>query len=73
LSLIAELKRRNVLRVAAAYLTLGWIVTEVTSTVAPMLHPPEWVGPVVLWIGVIGFPFVLLFSWIYELTPEGLK
>jgi TolB-like protein len=73
LSLVAELKRRNVFRVAAAYLTLGWIVTEVTSTVAPMLHLPDWVAPVVLWIGVIGFPFVLLFSWIYELTPEGLK
>jgi len=73
LSLFAELKRRNVFRVAAAYLALGWIVTQVTSTVAPMLHLPEWVGPVVLWIGVIGFPFVVLFSWIYELTPEGLK
>ena len=73
MSLFAELKRRNVFRVAAAYLALGWIVTQVTSTVAPMLHLPEWVGPVVLWIGVIGFPFVVLFSWIYELTPEGLK
>jgi len=73
LSLIAELKRRNVFRVSAAYLALGWIVTQVTSTVAPWLHLPEWVGPVVLWIGMIGFPFVVLFSWIYELTPEGLK
>jgi TolB-like protein len=73
LSLIAELKRRNVFRVAVAYLALGWIVTEVTATVAPMLHLPEWVGPVVLWIGVIGFPFVVMFSWIYELTPDGLK
>jgi TolB-like protein/cytochrome c-type biogenesis protein CcmH/NrfG len=73
LSLFAELKRRNVIRVSAAYLALGWIVTEVTATVAPMLHLPEWVGPVVLWIGVIGFPFVVMFSWIYELTPEGLK
>ncbi|MCJ7452314.1 MAG: hypothetical protein MUO39_07550, partial [Steroidobacteraceae bacterium] len=73
MSLIAELKRRNVFRVGIAYLALGWIVTEVTATVAPMLHLPEWVGPVVLWIGVIGFPFVVMFSWIYELTPEGLK
>ena len=73
MSLIAELKRRNVFRVSAAYLALGWIVTEVTATVAPMLHLPEWVGPVVLWIGVIAFPFVVMFSWIYELTPEGLK
>jgi len=73
LSLIAELKRRNVFRVSAAYLALGWIVTQVTSTVAPWLHLPEWVGPVVLWLGVIAFPFVVMFSWIYELTPEGLK
>jgi TolB-like protein/tetratricopeptide (TPR) repeat protein len=73
LSLISELRRRNVFRVSAAYLALGWIVTEVTATVAPMLHLPEWVGPVVLWIGVIAFPFVVMFSWIYELTPEGLK
>jgi TolB-like protein/tetratricopeptide (TPR) repeat protein len=73
LSLIAELKRRNVFRVAAAYLALGWIVTQVTSTVAPWLHLPEWVGPVVLWVGVIAFPFVVMFAWIYELTPEGIK
>ena len=73
MSLFAELKRRNVFRVSAAYLALGWIVTQVTSTVAPMLHLPAWIGPVVLWIGVIGFPFVVMFSWIYELTPEGLK
>ena len=73
MSLIAELKRRNVFRVSVAYLALGWIVTQVTSTVAPMLHLPPWIGPVTLWIGVIGFPFVVMFSWIYELTPEGLK
>jgi len=73
LSLIDELKRRNVFKAGAAYLALGWVVTQVTSTVAPLLHLPDWIGPVVVWIGVIGFPFVILFSWIYELTPEGLK
>jgi hypothetical protein len=72
-SLFAELRRRNVFKAAAAYLALGWVVTQVTSTVAPLLHLPEWIGPVVIWIGVIGFPFVIMFSWIYELTPEGLK
>jgi TolB-like protein len=71
--LIDELKRRNVFKAGAAYLALGWVVTQVTSTVAPLLHMPEWIGPVVVWIGVIGFPFVIMFSWIYELTPEGLK
>jgi TolB-like protein/Tfp pilus assembly protein PilF len=72
-SLFAELKRRNVFRACIAYVALGWVVTQVTGTVQPMLHLPEWIGPVVLWIGVIGFPFVIMFSWVYELTPEGLK
>jgi len=73
LSLIDELKRRNVFKAGAAYLALGWVVTQVTSTVAPLLHMPEWTAQVVVWIGVIGFPFVIMFSWLYELTPEGLK
>jgi TolB-like protein/Tfp pilus assembly protein PilF len=72
-SLFAELKRRNVFKAAIAYLALGWVVTQVTATVAPALHMPDWVVTVVVWIGVIGFPFVIMFSWIYELTPEGLK
>jgi len=73
LSLIDELKRRNVFKAGAAYLALGWVVTQVTSTVAPLLHLPESIGPVVVWIGLIGFPFVIMFAWLYELTPEGLK
>ena len=72
-SFFAELKRRNVIKASAAYLALGWVVTQITGTVAPMLHLPEWVGPLVLWIGVIGFPFVLMFAWVYEITPEGIK
>ena len=72
-SFLSELKRRNVFKASAAYLALGWVVTQITATVAPVLHLPEWVSLLVLWIGVIGFPFVLMFSWIYELTPEGLK
>ncbi|HET7064774.1 MAG TPA: tetratricopeptide repeat protein [Rudaea sp.] len=71
--LFAELKRRNVFKAGVAYLALGWIVTQVSSTVAPLLHLPDWIGSVVLWIGVLAFPFVIMFSWIYEITPEGLK
>ena len=71
--LFAELKRRNVFKAGVAYLALGWVVTQVTSTVAPALNLPGWIVPVVVWIGVIGFPFVVAFSWIYEITPEGLK
>ncbi|HSE11300.1 MAG TPA: hypothetical protein VLB69_01585 [Rudaea sp.] len=72
-SLFAELKRRNVFKAGIAYLALGWVVTQVTSTVAPAFNLPGWIVPVVVWIGVIGFPFVIAFSWIYEITPEGLR
>jgi predicted membrane channel-forming protein YqfA (hemolysin III family) len=72
-SLLTELKRRNVFRVAGAYLALGWVVVQVTETLAPALSLPEAVLPIVTWVGVIGFPFALIFSWAYELTPEGLK
>lgn len=73
MSFFAELKRRNVVRVSLAYLALGWVVIEVTTTVTPLLDLPEWLPSVVAWIGVIGFPFVAVFSWIYEFTPQGLK
>ncbi len=73
MSLLTELNRRNVFRVAGAYLALGWVVVQVTETLAPALNLPESVLPLVTWIGVIGFPFALVFSWAYELTPEGLK
>lgn len=54
-------------------MALGWIVTEVTAAVAPMPHLPDWVAPLVLWIDVSAFPFMVTFAWIYELTHEGLK
>ena len=72
-SLFVELKRRNVFKAGIAYLALGWVVTQVTATVAPAFNLPSWIVPVVVWIGVIGFPFLIVFSWVYELTPEGLK
>jgi len=62
-----------VFKAGAAYLALGWVVVQVTATVVPALNLPATAVPIVTWIGVIGFPFVILFSWIYELTPEGLK
>src|SRR5262252_11703 len=72
-SLFAELKRRNVFKAGVAYLALGWVVTQVTATVAPVLHMPDWIVLVVVGIGAIVFPFLIVFSWVYELTPEGLK
>jgi TolB-like protein len=73
MGLFAELRRRNVFRVGAAYLVLAWLVIQVTDTVAPALNLPHWTLALVVWIGIVGFPFALLFSWAFELTPEGLK
>ena len=70
-SLVEELKRRNVFRVAVGYLILGWVVLQITDIVAPALHLPEWTMTLVLLLGVIGFPFALFFAWAFELTPEG--
>lgn len=72
-SLFAELRRRNVFRVALAYVIVGWVVLQVAETLAPLMHLPEWTVSLTLYIGIIGFPFALLFAWAFELTPEGLK
>ena len=73
MSLFAELKRRNVFRMGGAYLALGWVVTQVTATVAPALGMPEWTLKLVVWLGIIGFPLIVAFAWAYELTPEGIR
>lgn len=68
-----ELKRRNVFRVAAAYAVVGWLAIEVVDTLAPRMAMPEWVPGFVILLVLIGFPIALLFSWAFELTPEGIK
>ncbi|MEJ2297734.1 MAG: hypothetical protein P8X94_04375, partial [Woeseiaceae bacterium] len=73
MKLFEELNRRNVFRVGAAYVVLGWLVIQVTETVSPALNLPEWTLPFVIWFGVIGLPFVLFFAWAYEITPDGVK
>lgn len=72
MGLISELKRRNVHRVAAAYTVLAWLVIQVADTVAPAMSLPDWTLKVVIWVGIIGFPLTLVFSWLFELTPQGL-
>ena len=73
MKLINELRRRNVFRVGAAYVLLGWVVIQVTDTVSPALNLPDWTLSFVTWIGIVGFPFALFFAWAYELTPDGIK
>ena len=68
-----ELKRRNVLRVAAFYAAAGWLLVQIATQVLPVFDVPTWAMRVVVIAVVLGFPFALVFSWFYELTPEGLK
>jgi len=72
-SLFDELKRRNVFRVAAAYLVVGWLLTEVLTTLLPAFGAPEWVSKAVMLAFALGFLPTIIFSWIYELTPDGIK
>jgi len=73
MSLFAELKRRNIFRVAIAYLIAGWLVLQVSELVLEAIEAPAWVLKVFLLIFGVGLPVVLLFSWAYEITPEGIK
>jgi TolB-like protein/Tfp pilus assembly protein PilF len=72
-SFFTELKKRNVFKVAIAYLVLSWVVIQVTQAAVPALNMPEWVNTVVFFFGIIGFPFALIFAWAFEITPEGIK
>jgi len=73
MSLIVELKRRNVFRVAAAYLVVGWLLTEVFTTILPTLGAPAWISRAIILIFAFGFIPTVILSWVYELTPEGIK
>ncbi|HMJ62064.1 MAG TPA: tetratricopeptide repeat protein [Bryobacteraceae bacterium] len=70
---LSELKRRNVLRVAAFYAAAGWLLVQIATQVLPVFEVPAWTMRVVVVAVTLGFPFALIFAWFYELTPEGLK
>jgi len=73
MSLIAELKRRNVFRVGVAYAIVAWLLVEVASVVLPTFDAPGWVMKVVTFLVLLGFPLALILAWAFELTPEGIK
>src|SRR5688572_25743590 len=73
LSVIAELKRRNVFRVAALYLVAAWVLLQVGELLFGLLGLPAWSNKLLFAGLVLGFVPALIFSWVYELTPEGLK
>src|SRR6202011_1704409 len=69
----SELKRRNVIRFAGLYLVGAWLLTQVASTVLPMFGAPDWLPRSIVILLFIGFVPALIFSWVFELTPQGLK
>jgi TolB-like protein/Tfp pilus assembly protein PilF len=69
----AELKRRNVVRMAGLYLVGAWLLVQVAGTILPMFGAPEWLPRTIVVLLAIGFVPVLIFSWAFELTPQGLK
>lgn len=73
MNLIRELRRRNVIRMAGLYLVGAWLVVQVTGTILPMFGAPEWVARSVVILLAIGFVPALVFAWVFELTPDGLK
>jgi len=73
MTFIKELKRRNVIRVAVAYVIVAWLLLQVSDTLVPALHLPEWFHSGVALLLILGFPLAMIFAWAYELTPEGLK
>src|SRR5437016_973624 len=69
----AELKRRNVYKVAVAYAVAGWLLIQVTATVVPALHLPDGLTTAVVVLTLVGFPVALVIAWAFEMTPEGMK
>ena len=69
----AELKRRNVYKVAVAYAVVAWLTIQAASIFLPAFNAPQWTMQVVILILVVGFPIALAFSWAFEITSEGIK
>jgi hypothetical protein len=69
----AELKRRNVYKVAIAYIVGGWALSQGIAQVFPVFDVPDWVIRLIVVLIVLGLPIALALAWAFELTPEGLK
>ena len=72
-SFFAELKRRNVYKVAVAYAIVGWLLVQIATQVFPFLEIPNWVVRLVIALVMIGFPIALIIAWAFEATPQGIK
>ena len=68
-----ELKRRNVLKVAVAYIVAGWALSQGIAQVFPVFDVPNWLIRLLVMLVIIGLPVAVLFAWYFELTPEGIR
>src|SRR2546425_4086711 len=68
-----ELKRRNVYKVAVAYAVVSWLLIQIATQVFPFFEVPNWAVRLVVILLILGFPVALIFSWAFEITPEGIK
>ncbi|MGI9261038.1 MAG: tetratricopeptide repeat protein [Woeseiaceae bacterium] len=71
--LFGELKRRSVFHIAATYLVVGWLLTEVLTTLLPAFGAPPWASRTVILVFALGFVPAIILSWVYEITPDGIK
>jgi len=71
MGVFSELRRRNVLRMAALYIVIAWVIVQVADALIGLASLPAWSGQVVLGLLALGFPIALIFSWFFEITPEG--
>ncbi len=69
----AELKRRNIYKVAVAYAVVAWLLIQIATQTFPFFEIPNWAVRLVVLLLVLGFPVALILAWAFELTPEGIK
>src|SRR5207245_6989375 len=70
---LSELKRRNVYKVAVAYAVVAWLLLQAASIFLPAFDAPPWMIKIFIIVIIFGFPVALIFSWAFEITPEGIK
>ena len=73
MSLIAELQRRKVFKVGAAYVVIGWLLIQVAATIAPQLNLPEWAPRLITFVILLGFPIAILLAWAVDLSADGIR
>src|ERR1700741_688762 len=69
----AELRRRNVFKVAVAYAPVGWLLIQIAATTFPFLQIPNWGTRLVIGLVLLAFPIALILAWAFEMTPTGIQ